>query len=180
MKENQNKNTPPCQRPAPTPEELTRRRFLERLSLVAGGVGALILTVPIAGFILAPFFARRHEMWRSVGKVESFKIGETAAVQYEDATPLPWAGVTARSAAWLRRESADTFIAFSINCTHLGCPVRWLAEANLFMCPCHGGVYYKDGAVAAGPPPSPLPRYPVRVKDGDVQIQTASIPISNK
>jgi menaquinol-cytochrome c reductase iron-sulfur subunit len=164
----------------PSAAELSRRKFLERLSLVAGGVGALILVVPMAGFIMAPFFVRKQEVWRSVGKVDSFKIGETTAVQYEDASPLPWAGVTARSAAWLRRVNADTFIAFSINCTHLGCPVRWLAGANLFMCPCHGGVYYQDGSVAAGPPPLPLPRYLVRVKNGDVQIQTAPIPISKK
>jgi len=178
MNENTNSHTHSCQRPAPTPEEITRRRFLERVILVAGGIGALILTVPIVGFILAPFFARPPKIWRSVGKVESFKIGATAAVQYEDASALSWAGVTARSAAWLRRVDADTFVAFSINCTHLGCPVRWLAQANLFMCPCHGGVYYQDGAVAAGPPPLPLPRYPVRVKNGDVQIETSSIPIT--
>ena len=180
MNETNDSNTPSCPGATLTPEEITRRRFLERLSLVAGGVGALILTVPVAGFILAPFFMRTKEVWRSVGKVDSFKIGETKAVDYEDTSPLPWAGVTARSAAWLRRVNADTFIAFSINCTHLGCPVRWLAEANLFMCPCHGGVYYNDGTVAAGPPPAPLPRYQVRVQNGDVQILTAPIPISNK
>jgi len=178
MNETNDSNTPSCPGATLTPEEITRRRFLERLSLVAGGVGALILTVPVAGFILAPFFMRTTEVWRSVGKVDSFKIGETKAVDYEDTSPLPWAGVTARSAAWLRRVNADTFIAFSINCTHLGCPVRWLAEANLFMCPCHGGVYYQNGAVAAGPPPLPLPRYPVRVKNGEVQIQTSPIPIT--
>jgi menaquinol-cytochrome c reductase iron-sulfur subunit len=178
MNETNDSNTPSCPGATLTPEEITRRRFLERLSLVAGGVGALILTVPVAGFILAPFFMRTKEVWRSVGKVDSFKIGETKAVDYEDTSPLPWAGVTARSAAWLRRVNADTFIAFSINCTHLGCPVRWLAEANLFMCPCHGGVYYQNGAVAAGPPPLPLPRYPVRVKNGEVQIQTSPIPIT--
>ena len=163
-----------------SPAELSRRKFLARLSVAAGGIGALIVALPVAGFILAPLFKRTHEVWRSVGKVESFKIGETTAVQYEDASPLPWAGVMARSAAWLRRVNADTFIAFSINCTHLGCPVRWLAEANLFMCPCHGGVYYEDGTVAAGPPPLPLRRYPVRVKNGDVEIQTAPIPIIKK
>jgi menaquinol-cytochrome c reductase iron-sulfur subunit len=160
--------------------EISRRKFLARLSLTMGAVGGLILAVPMVGFILAPLFKHKQEVWRTVGKVESFKIGETTAVKYEDASPLPWAGVTAHSAAWLRRVDADTFIAFSINCTHLGCPVRWLATANLFMCPCHGGVYYQDGTVAAGPPPSPLPRYPVRVKDGDVQIQTAPIPITKK
>ena len=30
---------------------------------------------------------------------------------------------------------------------------------------------------AAGPPPLPLRRYPVRVQNGDVQIQTEPIPI---
>jgi len=178
MNESNNNNTQSGQRPTATPEEIARRHFLARLSLAAGAIGALILAAPVVGFVLAPFFARKREIWRSVGKIESFKIGETTAVQYVDASPLPWAGVTARSAAWLRRVDADTFVAFSINCTHLGCPVRWLAQANLFMCPCHGGVYYQDGAVAAGPPPLPLPRYPVRVVNGDVQILTSPIPIT--
>ena len=178
MKETNAENNPAgC--PA-SPAELSRRKFFARLSVAAGGIGALMVALPVAGFILAPFFERHKEVWRSVGKMDSFKIGTTTAVQYEDASPLPWAGVTARSAAWLRRVDADTFIAFSINCTHLGCPVRWLAEANLFMCPCHGGVYYNDGTVAAGPPPAPLPRYQVRVLNGDVQILTAQIPISSK
>ena len=172
-------NTEPCAHvPLASPPELSRRKFLARFSLAVGSVGALIVAVPVVGFIVAPFFKRKVEVWRSVGKVQGFKVGETVAVDYEDASPLPWAGVTAKSAAWLRRENADTFIAFSINCTHLGCPVRWLPKANLFMCPFHGGVYYEDGAVAAGPPPLPLPRYPVRVKDGDVQIQTSPLPIS--
>ena len=178
MKETNAENNPAgC--PA-SPAELSRRKFFARLSVAAGGIGALMVALPVAGFILAPFFERHKEVWRSVGKMDSFKIGTTTAVQYEDASPLPWAGVTARSAAWLRRVDADTFIAFSTNCTHLGCPVRWLAEADLFMCPCHGGVYYNDGTVAAGPPPAPLPRYQVRVLNGDVQILTAQIPISSK
>ena len=103
MNETNDSHTPSCQGATLTPKEITRRHFLERLSLITGGVGALILAVPIAGFILAPFFARKHEIWRSVGKVESFKIGETTAVQYEDASPLPWAGVTATVSHRVRR-----------------------------------------------------------------------------
>jgi menaquinol-cytochrome c reductase iron-sulfur subunit len=155
-----------------------RRRFFSKLSITLGGVAALIIGLPIVGFLLSPFLRKVPEVWRPVGYVDSFKVGTTVVVKYLDASPLPWAGVTANTAAWLRRDSEDKFIAFSINCTHLGCPVRWLSEAELFMCPCHGGVYYKDGTVAAGPPPKPLPQYPVRVRDGQVEIQASPIPIT--
>ncbi len=56
--------------------------------------------------------------------------------------------------------------------------MRWLKHADLFMCPCHGGVYYNDGRVASGPPPKALNRYPVRVRDGVVEIQTSPVPIA--
>ncbi len=158
-------------------QERSRRRFLETLTLVLGAGATVVLAVPAAGFILAPLFGRDPRAWRPVGNRDDFKIGETVAVRFEDASPLSWAGVTARTAAWLRRQGKDEFLAFSINCTHLGCPVRWLQEANLFMCPCHGGVYYQDGSVAAGPPPKPLTRLPVRIMNGRVEILTAPIPI---
>ena len=45
------------------------------------------------------------------------------------------------------------------------------------MCPCHGGVYYEDGAVAAGPPPHGCWRYPVRVDGDDVQVRADPVPI---
>jgi menaquinol-cytochrome c reductase iron-sulfur subunit len=112
-----------------------------------------------------------------VGDVETFQVGTTVNVVFLDASPLPWAGVTSRTSAWLRRLDAKEFIAFSVNCAHLGCPVRWMESARLFMCPCHGGVYYEDGRVAAGPPPHPLTRYPVRIRDGKVEIRTDPIPI---
>jgi menaquinol-cytochrome c reductase iron-sulfur subunit len=175
---NENNNNPGLDPRLTTPEELSRRKFLERLSIGLGGIGTLILTVPLVGFIIAPLFRKTPQVWRTIGKVDKFKIGETTSVAFEDASPLPWAGVTANTAAWLRRESETEFIAFAINCTHLGCPVRWISSANLFMCPCHGGVYYSDGAVAAGPPPKPLNRYAVRVTNGVVEIQTAPISIS--
>jgi menaquinol-cytochrome c reductase iron-sulfur subunit len=46
------------------------------------------------------------------------------------------------------------------------------------MCPCHGGVYYEDGSVAAGPPPRGLYQYPVRVNNGQVEIMASPIPIT--
>jgi menaquinol-cytochrome c reductase iron-sulfur subunit len=157
---------------------LSRRRFLTWLSGALSACGAALVGIPIIGFLLSPLLQRVPRIWRAVGAVDSFEVGKTVEVAFRDASSLPWAGVTGRTAAWLRRESADTFIAFSVNCTHLGCPVRWLSDADLFMCPCHGGVYYPDGKVASGPPPRALARYPVRVRAGQVEIAASPVPIT--
>jgi menaquinol-cytochrome c reductase iron-sulfur subunit len=156
----------------------SRRRFLARLSIGLGAVGAVAIGVPVVGFLIRPLFTKKPREWRPVGKVDDFTVGTTNLVKYTDPSSVQWTGVSGNTAAWLRREGEQTFTAFSINCSHLGCPVRWLADADLFMCPCHGGVYYKDGTVAGGPPPQPLTKYPVRVNNGQVEIETSPIPVT--
>ncbi len=136
------------------------------------------MSIPVFGFVFAPLLRKPLELWRPVGKVDGFEVGKTVLVSFTNAGARPWAGVADQTAAWLRRVEGETFHAFALNCTHLGCPVRWEPRANMFMCPCHGGVYYENGDVAGGPPPKPLPRYAVRVRDGQVEIQTAPVPIA--
>ncbi|HEY4121695.1 MAG TPA: Rieske (2Fe-2S) protein [Byssovorax sp.] len=163
--------------PPASADQLARRRVLARVTLTLAGAGAAALGAPVVGFVVAPLFSENPREWRPVGAVEDFEVGRTVKVDFVDASPLPWAGVTSKTAAWLRRVTEGEFVAYSINCAHLGCPVRWLADAHLFMCPCHGGVYHEDGTVAAGPPPHPLSQYPVRVRDGHVEIRTDPLPI---
>ncbi len=157
----------------------SRRDFMMKVSLGLGGLAAVAVSVPVVGALIAPLLEGKPEVWRNVGTPDDFPAGTTKLVKFENADPKAWAGTTARTAAWVRHEGDNKFTVFSVNCTHLGCPVRWEADAELFMCPCHGGVYYKDGSVAAGPPPKPLPQYAVRVEQGQVQIGTAPIPITN-
>ena len=163
----------PCEK-----AELSRRRFFARITIFAGSAIAILAGLPVLGFILGPLVKPAKPRWRPVGALDSFQIGQTVKVEFSDPSPLPWSGITAKTAAWLRRLGEGEFIAFSINCRHLGCPVRWVAGAKLFMCPCHGGVYYEDGTVAAGPPPEALARYLVRVNAGQVEIQTSPIPLT--
>lgn len=160
------------------PADLSRRSLLSKIATLAGSVAAAIVAVPSIAFLLG--LRKAPQIWRQVGKVSDFQVGQTVEVSFSDASSLPWAGVTAQTAAWLRRESADQFLAFSINCTHLGCPVRWLPDAGLFMCPCHGGVFYSDGSVASGPPPKPMVTYPVRVNQGAVEILASPLPITTR
>ena len=172
----QSKDEPTTAPESAEPISPERRRFLARASMgLCVGCGAL--AVPFVGFTLAPLLQNVPIVWRAVGKLAEFKIGETTNVSLVDASPLPWAGVTAKSAAWLRRTGDKEFVAFSVNCAHLGCPVRWMPGARIFMCPCHGGVYYEDGSVAAGPPPHGLTQYPARVEGDEVQVRADPVPI---
>jgi menaquinol-cytochrome c reductase iron-sulfur subunit len=157
------------------PKLVSRRRFLNRISLALAGAASAVLGVPIVAYLLSPLLNPAQNVWQTVGGVNTFQIGQTVAVQYQDPSPLPWAGQTAYTALWLRRTGDNTFLAFALNCTHLGCPVDWKPDAELFLCPCHGGVYYNDGNVAAGPPPRPLIQYQVRVVNGLVQVLTQPV-----
>jgi menaquinol-cytochrome c reductase iron-sulfur subunit len=163
----------------PQIKKLSRREFFPKLGIALSGVIAFLIAIPVVGALLAPYFRHTPRTWRKVGRLADFKIGETVLVKFRDSSPLPWSGITAETASWVRRISENQFLALSINCAHLGCPVRWIADAELFLCPCHGGVYYKDGSYAAGPPPHGLSQYPVRVRNAYVEILTSPVPITN-
>ena len=151
--------------------EVTRRRLLMALSIGAGGLVATAVALPLVGFFLGPIYRKFPPVWRAVGPLEKFQIGATVQVNFVTSGGLPWDGPAQRVGAWLRRNNEQNFTVYSSKCTHLGCPVRWIPSAELFMCPCHGGVYFKDGDVAAGPPPEPLQQFPVRVQNGQVEVQ---------
>jgi menaquinol-cytochrome c reductase iron-sulfur subunit len=148
------------------------------LSIGAGGFAAAVASIPMLGFFFGPMLRKFPPLWCDVGPLEKFKVGATVQVNLVTSDGLPWDGPAQRVGAWLRRDNEQGFTAFSSTCTHLGCPVRWIPSAELFMCPCHGGVYFKDGDVAAGPPPKPLQRFESRVKDGQVQVQWRAIEVN--
>jgi menaquinol-cytochrome c reductase iron-sulfur subunit len=156
----------------PSSTTLPRRRFLGRLSLGLSAIAAAIIGLPAAGFILRGIFRNTPQKWRDLGPLTQFSVGETIEVTFETVHGDRWSRESAHAGAWLRRDDADHFIAFSMHCTHMGCPVRWRPGASLFMCPCHGGVFHSDGSVAAGPPQHPLPRYPVRIRNDHLEIST--------
>jgi quinol---cytochrome c reductase iron-sulfur subunit, bacillus type len=158
-----------------SPRVRSRREVLTLASVGMGGFAATVAAIPVIGALVAPLVRPQAPEWRTVGSLSDFRVGETVAVTFEDPSPLSWAGVAAQTGAWLRRNGDQDFTAFAINCTHLGCPVRWLPDAELFMCPCHGGVFYSNGAVAAGPPQRPLFIYPVRINQGQVEVLSGPV-----
>ena len=155
---------------------MTRRTLLNRLALGINATAALLVGIPLIGFVFAPAKQKAKNKWVSLGKLDTFTVGQTKLATYTNPFLVPWDGVTADIPCWVRRIDEKTFQIFAINCAHLGCPVKWFAESKLFMCPCHGGVYYEDGSRASGPPPRGLFEYEYRIKNDVLEVQGGRLP----
>ena len=157
---------------------MTRRGLFAKIGILMNGVVAAALAVPIGRFLLSSITRGRADgylSWVSLGPVSQFPEGETRLATFRNPYVMPTDGKTADTACWVRRVDADRFQVFAVNCAHLGCPVRWFPQSGLFMCPCHGGAYYRDGARASGPPERGLFEYPYKVTNGAIVIQAGEL-----
>ncbi len=68
-------------------------------------------------------------------------------------------------------ETDQGFSAFSRKCTDLGCLISWDDSKDQFICPCHQGVFDRNGKNIAGPPPRPLDRFEVVKKGENIYIK---------
>jgi Rieske Fe-S protein len=151
--------------------------MLLKLGVLLNASVAVAVAIPVVRYLLAP--ARRrgaYNAWVSLGSVDQFPAGETRLATYKNPFNQSWDGDTAQTACWVRRIDTTTFQVFAINCAHLGCPVRWFPQSALFMCPCHGGVYYSDGSRASGPPERGLFEYSYKVVENQLQISAGETP----
>ncbi len=161
------------------PGELSRRRMFLRMALAFNGAVGVVLGIPIVLYILSSVTRGRkqgYERWVSLGSIDQFPSGQTRLTTYRNPVARGWDGDTADIACWVHHADGESFQVFAINCAHLGCPVRWFPQSGLFLCPCHGGAYYADGARAAGPPERGLFEYPFKILDGNLMIQAGVQP----
>ena len=159
--------------------DLTRRQMSLRIALLFNGFVGAFLAIPLVRYLLSPVTRGSNEgydRWISLGGVDQFPAGETRLATYRNPIANASDGETAEIPCWVRNIDGNKFQVFAINCAHLGCPVRWFPQSRLFMCPCHGGAYYEDGARASGPPERGLFQYPFQVLDGKLQIQAGELP----
>ena len=177
-------NRPPqagLDNPAPAlpadPRTVSRRWLLFKAGITLNALVCAILAVPIVRYLLAPWKKdSSYDSWVSLGSVDDFPISQTRLAYYKNPSADPWDGQTDNVACYVRRESSSQFKVFAINCAHLGCPVRWFPQSQLFMCPCHGGVYYADGSRASGPPERGLFTYDWQIVSGELKIDAGQMP----
>jgi menaquinol-cytochrome c reductase iron-sulfur subunit len=165
---------------SPATTQPTRRTFLQWLTFATGAVAALVFSVPLAGYVFGAL--RKHRVqWISLGPPGRFPINETRLERFQNPLGGPWDGMAAHMGVYVRNLGAgdtreDRFLVFAMNCAHLGCPVTWFPQSGLFMCPCHGGVYYESGQRASGPPTRGLFQCVWRVRNGHLEIQAPHLP----
>jgi Rieske Fe-S protein len=156
----------------------TRRNLLFNVGVAVNAIAGVLVAIPVIGYVFSAFAHKRiaREAWIGLGDVQKFPAGQTRLTSFRNPFTRPWDGATSEIPCWVRRVEEDKFQVFAVNCTHLGCPVRWFQESKLFMCPCHGGAFYEDGSRAAGPPPRGLFEYSVKVENGQLFIKGGILP----
>jgi Rieske Fe-S protein len=161
---------------APRP---SRRGLLVAVGMAINGIAALLVLTPLVRYLVAA--GRRKELrtdqaWVNLGPIANFPEGQTRLATFSNPFRHDWDGDTADLPCWVRRIEGERFQVFAINCAHLGCPVRWFPQSHLFLCPCHGGAYYEDGSLAAGPPPRGLFEYRYKIEGGALLILAGHLP----
>jgi Rieske Fe-S protein len=143
-----------------------------KLGMFLNGIVGIFLAVPIVRYLLSPVTREKkigYESWLSLGGMEQFPAGQTRLATYRNPVVNSWDGETGDIACWVRNVDGQKFQVFAINCAHLGCPVRWFAQSNLFMC-------YQDGSRASGPPERGLFQYSYKIENGKLLIKAGEMP----
>jgi menaquinol-cytochrome c reductase iron-sulfur subunit len=154
--------------------EISRRRFAIAGTQVVGTGVAVMLGVPIVGFLLNPLFHSTPIVEQEVGLIANLPLNQPTRFEFPF-TPQPsWPAPPSDYAIYAVRygSGADQVRVFSNICTHMQCPVRWDDNLALFLCPCHGGLYDLSGVNVGGPPPKPLPQWVHRISSSGVLFVT--------
>lgn len=152
-------------------DEASRRDFLATLTWAIGALLGAGLGIPAVAYIIGPALQREEtQEWIELGSTTKVELGTPTLFKAKVQRKTGWIVDEKQLSVYLLTEDGRDFVAMSNICTHLGCRVRWIANQDVFFCPCHNGVFAKDGTVLEGPPPRPLDRFDVRVEKGTLFI----------
>ncbi len=143
-----------------------RRSFLQIATAIIGGVMGLAAGIPLIGFAISPAWKKGESKWVNIGLVDRLKNSQYKKVNYTFIAKDGWVKATKKRSVYVTDKGNGEWSVFTRTCSHLGCLVRWDESQEFFLCPCHGAIFDKDGAVVAGPPPEPLQKLEVKVESG--------------
>ena len=150
---------------------ITRRGFLATAVWAIGGLISAGLGIPAIAYLIGPALrSQALEEWIALGSTTKVELGTPTLFRARVQRQTGWIVNEEELSVYVLTENGQEFTAMSNICTHLGCRVRWIADREQFYCPCHNGVFDKDGGVVSGPPPRPLDRFETKVENGQIFI----------
>lgn len=148
-------------------DQINRRSFLSKAILTIGGIISAALGIPTVAYILGPALQdAKTQNWTRLGAVNKVELGTPTLFKVKIERQTGWIVEEEKLSVYVLTDNGRDFVAMSNICTHLACRVRWISDREQFFCPCHDGVFDKEGNVISGPPPRPLDRYEIKV-EGD-------------
>lgn len=151
--------------------EMTRRKFMSTAIAAIGGLISAVVGLPAIAYIIGPALQQKVEDWIRLGAISKVETGTPTLFKTTVERRTGWITDQEELSAYVLTEDGQTYVAMSNICTHLGCRVRWIANQQKFFCPCHNGIFDKNGNVVSGPPPRPLDRFEAKVEDGVLFIR---------
>lgn len=152
-------------------EKINRREFLQIATLMIGGTIGLIMGIPAIAYIIGNSLTKEDaQNWRALGSTQKIDLGTPTLFKINIDHTAGWISEEQEHSIYVLTENGRDFIAMSNVCTHLGCRVRWVADKGQFYCPCHAGIFDKQGNVVSGPPPRPLDRYEIKLEEDQLFV----------
>lgn len=108
---------------------------------------------------LQSLFKKSRHQEIPILRVDQIAVGQAVTFHYP----------TELDPCLLIRQSEESFVAYSSQCTHLLCPVCPDLQQGKLHCPCHEGYFdVASGHPQAGPPRRPLPLIHLRIDNGNI------------
>lgn len=148
-----------------------RREFVGGVVGLIGAIMSAVIGLPVIGYIIAPALKQSSgEEWITLGPASALEPGVPAPFTFSRLKEVGWRRTMINRTVYaVTNDGANTKV-FSDACTHLSCKVHWDQERNAFICPCHDGVFDKEGNVISGPPPEPLHRFEAKIENDQLMI----------
>lgn len=131
----------------PIEQPHSRRGFLSTVLMVIGVAAGYGLGLLHFLEYLVPLRRKTPKREMFVGTLAEFQVGASVTLRDPRGEEISLTRVHDD-----KTEPANGFKALSSTCPHLGCKVHWDAGKGEFLCPCHNGVFDKNGIAVSGPP----------------------------
>jgi menaquinol-cytochrome c reductase iron-sulfur subunit len=151
--------------------DLSRRGFVGWVFGIGSAFVGLVVGIPLIGSVLGSLPAAQQGDFVQVTDVGSLPTDEPVGLSFVQETQDAYLYELLPHSVWVVKHSETDVTVFSPVCTHLGCQVFWSRPSNQFLCPCHGSIFAKDGAVVHGPAPRPLDTLPAKIEKGGLYVQ---------